>query len=77
MSRLKNPSIWLHGLISAFISGTAVSIGCLIAEPATFNLEKGLVVTLKVALVSGIVSAAAYLKQSPLPPIIEDEKIIS
>lgn len=71
MSNLKSPKIWLHGLFAAFIGGAATAVSCLVVEPATFNFAAGLSSTLKVAAVSGLISAAAYLKQSPLPPIEE------
>lgn len=74
MARFKNPVVWLHGLISAFIGGavaTFADIGAdLILEgDVTLNVKK---LGMK-ALVMGGILAAVYLKQSPLPPIIEDE----
>jgi hypothetical protein len=69
MANLKNPRVWLHGLISALVGGAATSISTIVVAPEQFNLEGGLLNVGKVALVSGIVSAAMYLKQSPLPPM--------
>jgi hypothetical protein len=58
--------VWLKGLLTALIVGAANAITLTIVNPAIFNFEDlgrlGLV-----ALVSGIISVAAYLKQSPLP----------
>lgn len=71
MSKLKNPTVWIHGLISALIGGCATSISTIVVAPDQFNLDGGLANVGKVALVSGIVAAAMYLKQSPLPPIEE------
>lgn len=72
MSKLKNPTVWIHGLISALIGGAATSISTVVVAPEQFNLSAGLMNVAKVALVSGIVSAAMYLKQSPLPPVDEN-----
>ena len=72
--KISYPRIWLHGLASAFIGGGASALtadqGLILAERLGLN-----VVTLNltevgvVFLSSGIVSAAMYLKQSPLPPL--------
>lgn len=59
--------VWLKGLLSVFISGCATAVAVMIADPTTFNLEEGAKKTATVALVSGIVAVANYLKQSPLP----------
>ncbi len=59
--------IWLKGLLSAIIGAAANSIVLMIADPLTFNLTTGLGKVGTVALVSAIVAAALYLKQSPLP----------
>ena len=59
--------VWLKGLISATVSGAAASIGTMVAAPADFNLGAGLRRLLTVAVVSGIIGAANYLKQSPIP----------
>jgi len=62
-----NWKIWIKGLISAIIGGAANSIGLMIADPLTFNLGDGLGKLKAVCIVSAIVSAAMYLKSSPLP----------
>ena len=59
---------WLKGLISAVIGGAANSITVMIVDPIAFNLGEGAGKLGTVALVSAIVSAAMYLKSSPLPP---------
>lgn len=58
--------IWLKGLLSALISGFASAIVLMVISPSDFNFsDLGKIAT--VALVSGIISVANYLKQSPLP----------
>lgn len=69
---------WLHGLLAALIGGGAsavsAAIGPMLIAPQQFHLadEQGLHNILKTMLtgfvVSGLLSAFAYLKQSPLPP---------
>ncbi len=59
--------VWFKGLLSATISGAAASAGTMIAAPADFNLGAGLRRLITVAIVSGIIGAANYLKQSPMP----------
>ena len=63
-----NWRIWLKGLIAAVVASAANSVSALIADPEHFNPSlagwKNLGV---VALVSAIVGAALYLKQSPVP----------
>ena len=58
---------WLKGLISAVIGGAANSITVMVVDPIAFNLQEGAGKLGMVALVSAIVAAAMYLKQSPLP----------
>ena len=59
---------WIKGLISAIIGGAANSITVMIVDPIAFNMQDGAGKLGMVALVSAIVAAAMYLKQSPLPP---------
>jgi hypothetical protein len=59
--------IWLKGLLSAVIGGAANAVVLMIADPLTFNLQDGLPKLQTVIIVSAIVSAAMYLKASPLP----------
>ena len=58
---------WAKGLVSAFIGGGANSVSVMIVDPQSFNLGDGLAKLGTVALASGIISAALYLKQSPIP----------
>lgn len=58
---------WIKGLISAIIGGAANAVTVMVVDPLAFNLGEGLSKLASVALVSAIVSAAMYLKQSPLP----------
>lgn len=74
---------WLHGLVAAFVSGSAgaidSSLALMVLVPEKFNLNAGLKLTLLTALVLGALTGAkctfAYLKQSPLPPEPEDVAI--
>lgn len=59
---------WLHGLGSAFIGGGASAVSASIIDPATFNIGDGFGNMLSLWAVNGLVGAAFYLKQSPLPP---------
>jgi hypothetical protein len=67
------PKLWLHGLISAFVTGATSAITAAIVKPEAFNLGAGFHDILKLAGVAGFVGACAYLKQSPLPQIDETE----
>lgn len=58
---------WLHGLIGAFIQSGATAVSAMILDPQKFNLDEGLANIGKLALVSGIIGAALYLKTSPVP----------
>ncbi len=58
---------WVKGLISAIIGAAANSITVMIVDPTNFNLGAGLPKLGSVAIVSAVVAAAMYLKQSPLP----------
>jgi hypothetical protein len=64
---MKNVGHWIKGLASAIIGAAANSVTVLIVAPETFNLQEGLPKLGTVALVSALVAAANYLKQSPLP----------
>lgn len=67
--RLKDPLVWLHGLLSALITGLSTGVLLVIVKPETFNLYDGWDNLWKTALVMSLVGTAAYLKQSPLPPL--------
>ena len=70
--KMKTFTHWLHGLISAFIGGAATAISTCVVAPEKFNFGTGWKNLLTVSAISGIVTVAAYLKQSPLPP--EDDE---
>ncbi len=59
---------WAKGLASAFIGAAANSITVVIVDPVNFNPVTQTKKVLIVALVSGALAVALYLKQSPLPP---------
>jgi hypothetical protein len=69
---LTNWKFWLHGLLSAFITGAASAACSVVIKPDVFNFGAGLHDLLKMAACAGIVGAFAYLKQSPLPAIQAD-----
>jgi len=58
---------WLHGLISAFIGGGANVVATIVIDPDV--LAGGLHKAGALWVASGVISAALYLKQSPLPNI--------
>ena len=59
--------LWLKGLLAAVIGGSANSVLLVIVDPTTYNLTEGLYSLIKVIATTAIVSAAMYLKQSPIP----------
>jgi hypothetical protein len=69
---------WAKGLIAAFVGGGASSVsagfGSMFTDPEHFNLGSShglrhLFTVMGITfLISGVVSLAAYLKQSPVPP---------
>lgn len=62
--------IWLHGLGAAVISAAASGITLVIVDPNAFNFSGGGVKRLgSVCAVQALIAAAAYLKQSPIPPM--------
>lgn len=66
-SQLTDWRHWAKSLLAAAISSSANSISVMIVDPTNFNFDQGASKLLKVAIVSGIVGIALYLKQSPLP----------
>lgn len=58
---------WAKGLLAAFISGGSSAIANIAVDPNDFNFDAGLVKLCKVALVSALIGAGLYLKQSPVP----------
>jgi len=57
---------WLKGLLSAAIGGASNSIAAVLTDPTNYNIKDGLGNLGTMAAVGAIVSAAMYLKQSPL-----------
>ena len=66
---LKDYRLWVRGLVAAAIGGAANSVAVVIVDPTNFNIAEGLSNLATVAGVSAAVSAAMYLKQSPLPGV--------
>lgn len=59
---------WVSGLMAAIITAIANAIVVMVVDPAHFHLFAGGAKNLAQAAVCfGIVGAAAYLKQSPIP----------
>lgn len=65
----KTLALWAYGLIAAAIGGAANAICAAIVAPESFNVSdsEGIRKLTNLAIVSGIVAVATYLKQSPLP----------
>ncbi len=64
---MNNWKHWLKGLTAAAIGGAANSVTVVIVDPISFDPAIHGRKLLMVALISGLISAALYLKQSPLP----------
>lgn len=64
---------WSYGLANAVVSGAANSVVVMIADPDKFNLTSwsGVLHMLAVAGVGALVGFWMYLKQSPLPALVE------
>jgi hypothetical protein len=78
-TRLKQPLTWLHGLIGGVIGGAAnavlASLGIVGAqavgvEVKTLDYDQ----VVAIAISGGIIGAFLYLKQSPLPELVEEEE---
>ena len=64
-----NWKVWVHGLVAAVISAGASGVTLVIVDPGSFNFSAGGLAHLgAVCGVQALIAAAAYLKQSPLPP---------
>jgi hypothetical protein len=59
---------WLRGLVAAVVNGFASGVVLIVADPLDFNLNDGLSKLLTTSAVLGILGAANFLKQSPIPP---------
>lgn len=59
---------WAHGLAAATIGGAATAASAVLVDGRTFNLSgAGILALVKVSVAAALLSALAYLKQSPLP----------
>jgi len=68
---MENLIPWLKGLAAALITGAANALTLAVVDPTTFDYTDaaGLKRIVSVVVVSGVIAAAAYLKQSPLPGV--------
>ncbi len=66
---LRDWKVWLKGLVAAAISSSSNAIAVVVADPMHFSPAEvgGFRKLGVVVLVSAIVGAALYLKQSPVP----------
>ena len=69
--KITNWRMWLRGLIGALIGGAANGITAMVLDPNTFNFSTGLLALGKFAFVSGIISAALWLKTHPVPDEVQ------
>ncbi len=67
-----NFKTWIMGLGAAVIGGIASTVTVMVVDPIAFNFND-LGKLGKVALISGIVNAAFYLRKSPLPDYLGTE----
>jgi hypothetical protein len=58
---------WAYGLLATIINGFASGIVLIVADPAVFNLQEGWQKLLTTSALLGLLGAANYLKQHPLP----------
>jgi len=70
---MNSTRIWIEGLVAALIGGAANAITVIVVDPLNFNLGEGLGKLLQVVAVGGLVAAAAFLKQSPIPKAEQEE----
>lgn len=66
--------MWLRGLIGAVVGGAANGVLAMGIKPEQFNFGDGLTDLCKFAVGSAVISAALYLKQSPVPPAHEEDE---
>lgn len=69
MRRFLSVETWLRGLIGGVIGGASTAICSTVVDPSTFNFQEGWGKLWHLILISSVVNAALYLKQSPLPAI--------
>jgi hypothetical protein len=67
MSKWKSVRMWVKGLLAAVINGFASGVVLIIAEPTTFNIHEGAEKLFWTSVILGLLGAANYLKQNPLP----------
>lgn len=66
---MANWKIWMHGLVAAVISGGAGGVGSALGSLGVGDpFNHALKIAGVSALISAVIGAAAYLKQSPVPP---------
>lgn len=59
---------WAHGLAAAAIGGAATAASAVLVDNRMFNFSSaGILALAKVSVAAALLSALAYLKQSPLP----------
>jgi len=69
MNKVTNWRMWARGLVGAAVGGAANGVTAIGLDPQTFNFAEGLPALGKFVAVSGIVSAALYLKTHPAPEL--------
>jgi hypothetical protein len=79
LRKLRSPRIWIRGLVAAFIGGGASAFstdqGMSLAQRIGIDVPTLNLKALGIVFLSaGLSSAAAYLKQSPLPPVVSPEQ---
>jgi|GEM_PF-2704356 hypothetical protein len=75
LRKITNWRLWLRGLSAAIIGGGANAVTAMVVEPTKFNFVEGWPSLWHFTVVSMVVSAALYLKQSPVPPEEDVEEI--
>lgn len=83
MSHWKNVEVWVHGLFAAAIgggaSGVTAGLTAIGLSPDQFNFAGQLKHTMAlvgtVFVINGLISVFLYLKQSPLPPLVDDTPV--
>lgn len=75
-SHFKDPFVWFYGLISAVIGGAVNAATACMVAPEVFNLfHGGFAKVMELSASAGFVALILYLKQSPLPKLIEETTI--
>ena len=58
---------WVAGVTASLVNGFASGVVLVIADPMDFNLSTGLQKLLSTSALLGILGAANFLKQHPIP----------